>query len=89
MEAGPAYRKHRGLIRAIRQGCGQSTAYSKQGISVANHSDQLTNSADAPADPQHDAHRAIADEWLRSAIDGIKETHLNEDVRREVAKRLF
>jgi hypothetical protein len=56
---------------------------------MANHSDQLINSADAPADPQRDAHRAIANEWLRRAIDGIKEMHLNDDVRREVAGRLF
>jgi hypothetical protein len=56
---------------------------------MTNHSDQLINSADALADPQHVAHHAIADEWLRRAIDGIREMHSNEDVRREVAQRLF
>jgi hypothetical protein len=53
------------------------------------HDDQLTNSTPAPADRQHDGYCAIADEWLQSAIKGIKEMHENEDVRREVAKRLF
>jgi hypothetical protein len=56
---------------------------------MANHRDQLINSADALADPQHDAHRAIADAWLQRTINGIKEMHGNEDARKEVAQRLF
>ena len=56
---------------------------------MANHHDQLRNPASGPADPQHDAHRVIADEWLRRAINGIQQMHLNEDARREVARRLF
>jgi hypothetical protein len=35
MEAGPAYGKHRGLIGAIRQGRGQSTAYTRNAATVA------------------------------------------------------
>jgi hypothetical protein len=58
-------------------------------ILMTIHDDQLTNSTPAPADRQHDGYCAIADEWLQSAIKGIKEMHENEDVRREVAKRLF
>jgi hypothetical protein len=54
-----------------------------------NNDDQLTNSADAAADHQHDEHRAIADKWLQRAIDGIREMHGNEDARKEVAQRLF
>jgi hypothetical protein len=56
---------------------------------MANHCDQSRNSASEPADRQHDAHRAIADEWVRRAIIGIKEMHSSEDARREVAQRLF
>jgi hypothetical protein len=56
---------------------------------MANHHDQFRNPASGPADRQHDAHRAIADEWLRRAIIGIKEMHSSEDARREVAQRLF
>ena len=41
------------------------------------------------ADQQHDTHRAIVDEWLQRAMQGIREMHLNEEARREVAKRLF
>lgn len=53
------------------------------------HHGQLPNSTPAPADRRHDAHRAIAHEWLRSAINGIQEMHGNEDARKEVAQRLF
>jgi hypothetical protein len=56
---------------------------------MTNHHDQLCNPATEPADRQHDAHRAIADEWLRRAINGIWEMHSSEDARREVAQRLF
>jgi len=57
---------------------------------MTNHHDQLRNPATRPADCQHDAHRVIADEWLLRAIDGIRQQmHHDEDVRREVAKRLF
>ncbi|CAB3680660.1 hypothetical protein [Trinickia soli] len=53
------------------------------------HHQQLRNSMPAPADRQPGEHRAIADAWLRSALDGIRQMHLNENTRREVAKRLF
>ncbi|WP_217124613.1 hypothetical protein [Burkholderia multivorans] len=50
---------------------------------------QLRNSTAAPADRLHDEHRAIADTWLQRAIDGIRQMHLNEDARQEVAKGIF
>jgi hypothetical protein len=50
---------------------------------------QLRNSTAAPAGRRYDEHRAIADAWLRRAIDGIRQMHLDEDVRREVAGRIF
>jgi hypothetical protein len=56
---------------------------------MLNNDDQSRNSATRQADRQHDAHRAIANEWLRCAIDGIRQMHLNEDVRREVARGIF
>ncbi|WP_345817823.1 hypothetical protein AAGS40_29905 (plasmid) [Paraburkholderia sp. PREW-6R] len=56
---------------------------------MLNYNERLPNSAAAPTVEQHDSHRVIADEWLRRAIDGIREMHLNENVRREVAKRIF
>ncbi|ELW9530782.1 hypothetical protein [Burkholderia cenocepacia] len=36
-----------------------------------------------------DKHRAIADDWLRHAITGIRVMHLDDDERRRVAKQLF
>jgi hypothetical protein len=51
--------------------------------------EQLRNSTPIPANLQHDEHRTIADAWLRSAIDGIWQMHLDEDPRREVAGRIF
>ncbi|UVS84648.1 hypothetical protein EFP18_11220 [Burkholderia glumae] len=53
------------------------------------HHGQLPHSTPAPADRRHDEHRVIADAWLRSAIDGIRQMYLNEDARREVAKGIF
>ncbi len=50
---------------------------------------QLSNFTVAPADRPHDEHRVIADAWLRHAIAGIRQMHLNEDARREVAKGIF
>ncbi|WP_169739130.1 hypothetical protein [Paraburkholderia nodosa] len=50
------------------------------------HHLKLRNSTPAPADRQYDEHHAIADTWLRRANDGIRQMHLNEDPRREVAK---
>ncbi|MCM2493784.1 hypothetical protein [Burkholderia glumae] len=50
---------------------------------------QMRNSTAAPADRQHDEHRAIADTRLRHAIDGIRQMHLNDDMRCEVAGRIF
>jgi hypothetical protein len=43
---------------------------------------QLRNFTAAPADRLHDQHRAIANAWLRRAIDGIRQMHVDEDVRR-------
>ncbi|MBN3815105.1 hypothetical protein G3N57_00105 [Paraburkholderia sp. Se-20369] len=37
----------------------------------------------------NDEHRAIADNWLRRALDGIRTMHLDDDERRRVAGRLF
>ncbi|TCW78742.1 hypothetical protein C5O80_31070 [Burkholderia sp. SRS-46] len=37
----------------------------------------------------NDEHHAIADEWLRRAIDGIRAMCLDDDERRRVAERLF
>ncbi|AVD82350.1 hypothetical protein C4Q28_09350 [Pseudomonas sp. SWI6] len=37
----------------------------------------------------NDEHRAIADTWLRRAIAGIQQIHLNDDACRVVAERLF
>lgn len=56
---------------------------------MTNRDQQLGNSTAATADRLHDKHRVIADAWLRRAIDGIRQMHLNEDVRREVAERIF
>jgi hypothetical protein len=56
---------------------------------MSNNNEQSCNPASEPADRQHGAHRVIANEWLRHAINGIKEMHGNEEARREVAKRLF
>ncbi|CAE6972914.1 hypothetical protein R69608_07891 [Paraburkholderia nemoris] len=56
---------------------------------MTNNNDRLRNPASEPADRRHDAHRAIADAWLQRAIAGIRQMHLNEDARREVAKRIF
>ncbi|WP_253573041.1 hypothetical protein [Burkholderia multivorans] len=52
-------------------------------------SEQSRNSTAATADRQHDEHRVIANAWLQRAIDGIQQMHRDEDVRREVAGRIF
>ncbi len=56
---------------------------------MVNNDDQLRNPASGPVDRQHDAHRAIADEWLQRAINGIQQMHRDEDARTEVAQKLF
>lgn len=56
---------------------------------MTNCDQQSRNSADAPADQQHEEHRAIADTWLRRAIAGIRQMYVDEDVRREVARGIF
>lgn len=53
------------------------------------HHEQLGNSTPAPADQQHDEHRAIADAWLASSLDGIRQMNNDEAARRAVAERLF
>ena len=55
----------------------------------AGRCDTLGISTAPRAHTRHDAHRAIADEWLQRAIGGIKEMHGNEDTRKAVAQRLF
>ncbi|KWD78419.1 hypothetical protein [Burkholderia ubonensis] len=65
-------------------------------ISTANGADdsatasagirQLLASLTAAA---NDEHRAIATDWLRRAIGGIRVMHLDDDERRLVAERLF
>ncbi|HEF5786152.1 hypothetical protein KGP65_05090 [Burkholderia multivorans] len=50
---------------------------------------QMRNSMTAPLDRPHDEHRAIAGTWLRRAIDGIRQMHVDDDVRRAVAGRIF
>ena len=42
-----------------------------------------------PLDSQQDTNTNSATEWIRCAMQISKEMHRNEDVRREVAKRLF
>ncbi|WP_034199685.1 MULTISPECIES: hypothetical protein [Burkholderia] len=65
-------------------------------ISTANYVDgsatasagirQLSSAALANT---NDEHRAISDTWLRRAIAGIQQMHLNDGARRVVAERLF
>ncbi|WP_175735260.1 hypothetical protein [Burkholderia ambifaria] len=38
---------------------------------------------------KNDAHRVIANDWLRRAIAGIRVMRLDDDERRRVARRLF
>lgn len=56
---------------------------------MTDHDEQLRNSAAVPADPPHDELHSSTTKWLRRAIDGIKQMHESEDVRREVAQRIF
>ncbi|MHA6916156.1 hypothetical protein ACQUJO_23935 [Ralstonia pseudosolanacearum] len=56
---------------------------------MTDHDDQLRNSTPATDDHQRDELHQTTDAWLRHAIDGIRLMHLDENVRREVAKRLF
>ncbi len=56
---------------------------------MTNCDQQLRNSTAAPANRQHDEHRVIADAWLLRAVDGIRQMHVDEDVRREVARGIF
>ena len=58
-------------------------------ISMTIRGQQLRNSTAAPADRPHDEHRVIVDAWPRCAIDGIRQIHLDEGARREVAGRIF
>ncbi|NIF41576.1 hypothetical protein F3J14_11910 [Burkholderia sp. Tr-862] len=36
-----------------------------------------------------DKHPAIANDWLRRAVDGIRVMHLYDDERRRIAKQIF
>ncbi|MCR1768202.1 hypothetical protein EFP18_11115 [Burkholderia glumae] len=58
-------------------------------ISMTIRDQQLSNSTAATVDRSHDEHRVIADAWLRHAIAGIQQLHVDEDVRRDVARRIF
>ncbi|WP_176049156.1 hypothetical protein [Paraburkholderia kururiensis] len=51
--------------------------------------EQLGNSTPVPADRRHDEHRMIADAWLASALDGIRQMSHDEAARREVARKIF
>lgn len=50
--------------------------------------EQLGNSTPVPADRRHDEHRMIADAWLASALDGIRQMSHDEAARREVARKI-
>ncbi|MEX3633847.1 hypothetical protein [Paraburkholderia sp. BR14320] len=65
------------------------SVYFYKGISMTNRDVQLNNATPAPADQPHDEHRAIADAWLQRALAGIRQMHLDEDARREVARGIF
>lgn len=56
---------------------------------MTDHDEQLCNSAVVPAGQPHDELHSSTTAWLRRAMGGIKQMHENEDVRREVAKRIF
>ena len=56
---------------------------------MTNHDEQLRNPPAAPAGQPHDELHSSTTPWLRRAMDGIKQMHENEDVRREVAGRIF
>lgn len=65
-------------------------------ISTANDADDsATASAGIPQLPAstsadtNDVRRTMADTWLRRAIAGIQQMHINDDARRVVAERLF
>ncbi|QCX49358.1 hypothetical protein [Ralstonia pseudosolanacearum] len=61
----------------------------QEGISMTDHDEQLRNSAAVPAGQPHGELHSSTAEWLRRAMAGIKQMHENEDVRQEVAKRIF
>ena len=56
---------------------------------MPDHDDQLRNSVTVPDGQSHDELHSSTAEWLRRAMAGIKQMHENEDVRREVAQRIF
>jgi hypothetical protein len=49
---------------------------------MTDHDEQLRNSAAAPAGRPHDELRSSTAEWIRRAMDGIKQMHENEDAPR-------
>ena len=46
-------------------------------------------SAAPPLDTRHNTKRDFASEWIQSAMQTSTQMHRNEDLRPEVAKRLF
>lgn len=46
-------------------------------------------STKTPTDKQPDSHPETASRWIQSAMKGIKEMHENEEIRKEIADRLF
>lgn len=56
---------------------------------MTDHDEQLRNSAAVPACQPRDELHSSTTEWIRRAMDGIKQMHENEDVRQEVAQRIF
>lgn len=61
----------------------------QEGTAMTDHDEQLRNSAAAHADQPHDELRSSTTEWLRRAMDGIKQMHESEAARQEVARRIF
>ncbi|WP_420997908.1 hypothetical protein ACKI2N_032195 [Cupriavidus sp. 30B13] len=56
---------------------------------MSDHDEQMHNSEAVPAGQPHDELYSSTAEWLRRAMAGFKQMHESEDVRREVAKRIF
>lgn len=55
----------------------------------AEHSEISAISAPQRPDPKQDTKQDFASEWIQRAMEISRQMHLNEDFRREVAKRLF
>ncbi|CAJ0822885.1 hypothetical protein [Ralstonia flaminis] len=56
---------------------------------MTEHGQQLPNSTNTTNDGQPKELRESTDAWIRRAMLGIRQMHLDENARREVAERLF